>query len=95
MQDLLILGIIPGTNVQISFEGFLIILCAILLSVMTAVRQQMPEAKQARDLRLAAKLTDQEEAGSYEAAPRTKFLGAQTTTLRLLLDRIVSISRQN
>lgn len=66
MQELLILGIIPGTNLQISFEGYLVIVCGLLLTAMTIQRQIAP-ITQAHGLRTAAKLTDH--VGSYEPAP--------------------------
>lgn len=66
MQELLILGIIPGTNLQISFEGYLVIVCGVLLTAMTVQRQIAPIA-QAHGLRTATKLTDH--VGGYEPAP--------------------------
>lgn len=66
MQELFILGIIPGTNLQISFEGYLVIVCGLLLTAMTIQRQIAP-ITQAHGLRTAAKLTDH--VGGYEPAP--------------------------
>lgn len=66
MQELFILGIIPGTNLQISFEVYLVIVCGLLLTAMSIQRHIAP-ITQAHGLRTAAKLTDN--VGGYEPAP--------------------------
>jgi hypothetical protein len=66
MQEFFILGLIPGTNLQISFEAFLVIICGLLLTAMTIQRHIEPIA-QAHNLRTAAKLTNH--VGGYEPAP--------------------------
>ncbi len=38
MQDFLILGIIPGTNITLSFDSVLLFVATLLLFVMTAIR---------------------------------------------------------
>jgi len=58
MQDLLVLGILPGTNIQVSFETFILIIAGIMLTIMT-IRRNMPQINaEQRTIRRREKLTN-------------------------------------
>ena len=58
MQDLLVLGILPGTDIQVSFDVFLLMLAGALLTIMTIRRNIASRSPEQRTARNRAKLTN-------------------------------------
>lgn len=58
MQDLLVLGILPGTDIQVSFDVFLLIVAGTILTIMTIRRNMTQRSPEQRSARNRTKLTN-------------------------------------